>query len=73
MLNKIVLHQVGGRGGSTSLPFDAAFKDDFIFVLYDPDTTCIEHMKNNARSLYSHHITLPYCLGNKNEESYLKY
>ncbi|OGT25436.1 MAG: hypothetical protein A3I77_03835 [Gammaproteobacteria bacterium RIFCSPLOWO2_02_FULL_42_14] len=69
MKNKIVVHHVGGRNGSTSFPMSSILKNDFVVVLYEPDTDCLEHAKNNVAAS---DIVLPYCLGkNNNEIGYL--
>lgn len=67
MESKIVIHHVGGRGGSMGLPLASAFKNDIITVLYEPDTECLEHMDTGANKRYASHITLPYCLDKDRE------
>ena len=65
MGNNIIIHHVGGRGGSMSFNPPTHFCNDFTVVLYEPDKDALELIKERARQYYGQHYVLPYCLDNK--------
>lgn len=66
---RISIHHVGGRSGSRSFPVLPKFESDLINVLYDADSTCLSQIKKRNEILSSELNVLPYCLGQKCQET----
>ena len=62
---KIVVHHVGGRGGSRSFPILKKFEKDVINVIYDSDRDCIDQIREKNEKLDSELHVLSYCLSDK--------
>ena len=62
---RIIIHHVGGRGGSMPLRIPRACQDSVVIVFYDADPDCLEQMGENAsRHLGETHV-FPYFLGRR--------
>jgi FkbM family methyltransferase len=59
---KIVIHHVGGRGGTRSFPLLKLFESDIINIIFDADEECIDQIKKKWSLQPSETIVLPYCL-----------
>ena len=62
---KIVIHHVGGRGGTRSFPLLKFFESDIINIIFDADEECIAQIKNIWSLQPSETIVLPYCLSSQ--------
>lgn len=58
----ICSHHVGGRAGNRTFPVIQRFEKDFINVIYDADSDCLEQIESENRRFPSKLIVLPYCL-----------
>jgi FkbM family methyltransferase len=45
---RINAHHIGGRGGAAWAAFNARFKDDFDFYVYDADPACFDQMEERS-------------------------
>lgn len=59
---RLVVHHVGGRAGIRSFPVIPAFDEDYINVMYDADTNCLEDMVEYSKAQPSQTMVLPYCI-----------
>ncbi len=64
----ICSHHVGGRAGNRAFPVMPRFEKDFINVIYDADSDCVEQIAKENKQLPSRLIVLPYCLDGSNRK-----
>ena len=66
----IVYHHIGGRNGTYPMPIkNGPLLNDFHLVLYEPDVSCIDHIKKNVNDQFKKVTVLPYCIGGETGKS----
>jgi len=64
--NPLVVHLVGGRGGTPPLPVPPDFEKDIINVMYDADESAVPQIIHNSiDGNLSKTVVLPYCVSSR--------
>lgn len=66
----LCVHHVGARGSTQVLPPLPIFDTEFVNILYDADTSCVEEIRANHSQSKARTVVYPFCLAGASGERY---